>query len=565
MKLDEGFVGHGPGPASRRRFLDRHAAFIIFVAGLFLLAPCIWCETSITGQDEYWLSFRTPMETLEKGDWFTPWVNGEPRLKKPPLLYWLMMVSYQLLGINLFAARIWGVLAGAGLAACSTLLYRELFRKSGLLAGLIILGTISVAIDGRRAMLDLPLAFFTALAVFFAVKWGRSARPGWIAAAALSLGLSFLVKGPVGIILFSVAAGSALFVFNRWNFFVSNWRQVLWACILLLAVALPWPVIMACLWPDFLAIVDSEVTARGIGTVHVKSPFSTVGGALGLVFPWSLILLAALMRAVYREKGGWDRKGLWLAAWFLGCVIPFFFIRSFTRYMTPLIPAAAVLCAYWLNQASGPWRHALLKISMSLMALVSVVFCIFFIWFGQGVFMAAVCLAMAGVLLWLTFTDRDIRLTAGSVAVLFSLMMGGLYPYLGINALPQGLDAIVGSKPVAAFNSSQPSMLSMRLQQSAVQVRSFVEEELQELREFDGFVFVREADAGAFEALAEELGIHAVISGRFKTFYSRQAWIRFAREDVTAADWKEAAVGRSLEVLKPTICYYRVRPQSPNS
>jgi 4-amino-4-deoxy-L-arabinose transferase-like glycosyltransferase len=540
--------------------LQRHDALIIFVIGVFLLVPRIWCETSITGQDEYWLSFRTPMETLERGDWFTPWVNGEPRLKKPPLLYWAMLLSYKVLGINLFAARIWGVLAGAGLAACSALLYRELFKKSGILAGLITLATISVAIEGRRAMLDLPMAFFTALGVFFAIRWGKSGRSGWILWAAFSLGLSFLVKGPVGMILFAVAAAGALFVFRKWQFLASNWRQVLSAFFLLLAVSLPWPIIMTWLWPDFLKIVDSEVAARGIGTVHVRSPFSTLGGAFGLVFPWSLILLAALIRSIYLAKNDSGRKDLWLSTWFLGCVIPFFFIRSFARYMTPLIPAAAVLCAHWLEQVKGPWKTSLLGISMSLMALISVSFCFFFIWFGHGVPTAMLALTAVVLMLWLTFTKRDVHMVAGSVAVLFCLILGGLYPSLGVNAMPEDLDKIVGSKPVAAYNSSQPSMLSIRLKRSAISIQSFVEKDLNRLRNLDGFVFVREADAEEFETLAEKLGIDAVMAGRFRTFYSRQAWIRFAREDAAAADWKEAAARRSLEALKPAIRYYRVRP-----
>lgn len=524
------------------------------------MMPCIWCETSITGQDEYWLSFRTPMETLERGDWFTPWVNGEPRLKKPPLLYWAMLLSYKVFGISLFAARIWGVLAGAGLAACSALLYRELFKRSGILAGLITLGTISVAIEGRRAMLDLPLAFFTALAVYFAVRWGRSGRPAWILWAAFSLGLSFLVKGPVGIILFAVAAAGAIIVFRRWHFLASNWRHVLWACLLLVAVSLPWPIVMAWLWPDFLKIIDGEVAARGIGTVHVKSPFSTLGGAFGLVFPWSLILLAALIRSIYPAGNDSARKDLWLFTWFFGCVIPFFFIRSFARYMTPLIPAAAVLCAYWLEQVKGPWKTRLLGISVSLMAMVAVPFSIFFIWFERGVPTAVMALAVVGLMLWLTFTKRDVQMVAGSVAVLFCLIMGGLYPSLGVNALPEDLDEIIGSRPVAAYNSSQPSMLSIRMKKSAIRIQSWVEEDQNRLKHLDGFVFVREADAREFEALAGKLEIDAVMAGRFRTFYSRQAWIRFAREDATAADWKEAVARHSLEALKPAIRYYRVRP-----
>ena len=89
------------------------------------------------------------METLERDTWFTPWVNDEPRLRKPPLLYWSILLTYKLFGIHPFSARIWGVLAGAGLAACSVLLYRELFRKGGLLAGLITLSVITVAIEAE--------------------------------------------------------------------------------------------------------------------------------------------------------------------------------------------------------------------------------------------------------------------------------------------------------------------------------------------------------------------------------------------------------------------------------
>lgn len=546
--------------SSKTGFIYRHEALFVFVIGVLLLFPCIWCETSITGQDEYWLSFRTPMETLTHDSWFTPWVNGEPRLKKPPLLYWAILLSYKLFGINLFAARIWGVLSGAGLAVCSLLLYRELFKKSGILAGLITLATLTVAIEGRRAMLDLPLTFFTAMALFFAVKWGKSGRQDWILLSGFSIGLSFLVKGPVGMILFAVACFSALFVFRKWGFLASNWAQVFWASVLVLAVSLPWPIIMAYTWPNFLKIIDSEVAARGIGTIHIGSPFSTIGGSFGLVFPWSLILFAALIRSVWLFKEGKGKKDLWLTTWFFGCIIPFIFIRSFARYMTPLIPAASILCANWLEEVTGRWRTGLLRVSISLLALASASFCLFFIWFDRGVPMAVLTLMVVGLMLWITFSGKDVRMVAGSVAVVLTFLMGGLYPSLGVNAMPSDLDEIVGQKPVAAYNSSQPSMLSIRLKRSAIRIRSFNKDDLRILKNLDGFIFVRESDVKGFEALADKLGIFYKRAGQFKTFYSRQAWIRFAREDATSEDWKAAARQRSLADLRPTICYYRVKP-----
>src|SRR5207302_3503656 len=91
----------------------------VFGLGILLLLPSVWSEASVTGQDEYWLSLRTPMEMLERGDWLTPWVNSKPRLQKPPLLYWAILFNYKMFGIHLLSARIWGVLCGAGLAVCA--------------------------------------------------------------------------------------------------------------------------------------------------------------------------------------------------------------------------------------------------------------------------------------------------------------------------------------------------------------------------------------------------------------------------------------------------------------
>jgi len=127
-------------------------------------------------------------------------------------------------------------------------------------------------------------------------------------------------------------------------------------------------------------------------------------------------------------------------------------------------------------------------------------------------------------MLWITFSKRDVRGLAATVALLLTFMMGGLYPSLGVNAIPPDLDGIVGQRPVAAYNSSQPSMLSIRLKRSAIRIRSFNKDDLRTLKNLDGFIFVRESDVKGFEALADKLAIFYKWAGRFKTFYSRQAW-----------------------------------------
>ncbi|MEE9611444.1 MAG: hypothetical protein V3W19_09340, partial [Desulfatiglandales bacterium] len=80
------------------------------------------------------------------------------------------------------------------------------------------------------------------------------------------------------------------------------------------------------------------------------------------------------------------------------------------------------------------------------------------------------------------------------------------------------------------------------------------------LKHFDGFVFMKEADAEDFEAVAAELGTAFEKIDQFKTFYSRKVWVRFARESATLADWKAAIRTHSLENLGAGIRFYRVSP-----
>ena len=71
-------------------------------------------------------------------------------------------------------------------------------------------------------------------------------------------------------------------------------------------------------------------------------------------------------------------------------------------------------------------------------------------------------------------------------------------------------------------------------------------------------VFVDSADRQNFFDLMKEHQLHAEEKGHFRTFYSRRAWIRFARPDALWEDWKIAFRARSLEDLKSEFRYYLV-------
>ena len=533
--------------------------WVVFFLGILALVPSIGSETSVTGSDEYTLSLRTPMEMKERGDWLTPWVNGEPRLRKPPLLYWLTLANYQLFGVHLASARIWGVFAGAGLAVSACLLARELFRCSGLLAGLLTLSCLGVAAQARQVMLDLPLGLLVSLALFQSIRWIRTERLGDAVGAAVWLGLSFLMKGPVGIFFFAAGAVAAGICFPVGPALRRHGLHWLAAVAVLLVIAVPWPLAMQRLWADrFVQILGEELAARSFGTWHAKSPLSALGGALGLIAPWTPMVLAAIWDHARSPRDSRLPATRWLVLAFLLSVLPFFFMRAFERYMLAVVPIQAVLAAQWLTPG-GPLRPLALRLSAVVLSVVTIAGSAAAVWFRLGIWEPVAVLAATGWMLWEAWgAGRPVRVALLATAVL-TLSLGAVYPLLGLNYLPQGIEREFGDRPVFVFERLQPAMLSPRLGRS---VQVWKPEGVAAGRPV--VVFVDRPLRADLESRVRAAGLQSWEVTRFRTFYSRKAWARFAREDATADDWKAALRSRSLDALKTELILVEVtHPPKP--
>ena len=136
--------------------------------------------------------------------------NGQAYMKKPPVLFWAMAVSYKALGESEFAARLPSVLMGAGTLLMLYLMTADICgRLGGLFAGLIPLGFyFFIARGGRECATDAPLVFFSTIAIFALGRSGRDRR--WIAVIGVACGLAILSKGLAGVIPLIVACASML-------------------------------------------------------------------------------------------------------------------------------------------------------------------------------------------------------------------------------------------------------------------------------------------------------------------------------------------------------------------
>jgi hypothetical protein len=183
-------------------------------------------------------------EMLERGDFVTTWLNGQPRFDKPILTYWLQALSVTLFGAREFAFRLPSALAGLGwVAAIFVFVRQQAGRNTAYCAALIAATTLGVNVIGRGATADALLNLFLALAMFDIYRYmeggpeqplARYRRLVW-----LWMALGLLTKGPVALLIPFAVSGLVFALHGK----LRAWRQALFdpvGWLILLAVAGPW-------------------------------------------------------------------------------------------------------------------------------------------------------------------------------------------------------------------------------------------------------------------------------------------------------------------------------------
>lgn len=540
-------------------------ALFLFLLALAVLLPGITDVTGITGKDEYLLGLRTPMHMIEGGHGWLPWLDGEPRLKKPPLIYWLGKISYETLGISLFSGRIIGVLFSALLCLITGLLAYTLFqdRKAMLFAGLILLGTLGVMIDGRRLMLDIPVAALSGMAILFLVNWRCSGRAFYIFISGITLGLAFLVKGPVAFIFYFAAFFALMLATPGSSLFIRrNWFSAMLGILAFCAMAVPWFVYLSIQYPELLAKTFlSEVADRELFSFSLSPVLSLFIMAL----PWSPVLLAIFWHKHTQEPVFHDRasdridRKKFLIIWLILSILPFLFFKSFGRYLYGCMIPLSLLVSMLIIEYRKPQEYRAWLRAGGVLSLLIGTFLIFLvIWFrGWQLFLIAPILFMfAFILCWWRAQNL---LQMSIMSILFWVgIVSMVYPALGINRIPDGLVEKVKGEYVVLFAGPQPAMLPIV---TGVGMRDTSRLwSLPELQRDNckGILIISPVKHFITARLQLEKLNHSWTElGRYKVLSSRGSWIRVAHEDATTEDWKRAFSSRDLDSIGTEIILVR--------
>ena len=320
------------------------------------------------------------------GDWFTLRVDGVRYFDKPPLLYWLMSVSFGMAGVTEAAARVWPALAAVGLAAVTGRIGMILGGpRVGLLAGLMTAANTGIFVFGREVKPDLVFILFIVLAFAgFIVAYRGGGRAGLMLFYA-SLGLAALTKDLLGAI--GPLALVALFVWLTRERPYGTWAPW-WGLAILLAVVLPWYLAVELRNEGFLwyTVIDNHLLNFTRQRVFPDEDVPLGGlqflGVTALAFlPWTLAVPWAFSRALRPPWASADAR-LWalLALWAV-VVVGFFTVSPFKlpHYGLPAFPMLALLaarawddCIEALPGAASP--RALMMPILVLFAVVTLVF-----------------------------------------------------------------------------------------------------------------------------------------------------------------------------------------------
>lgn len=416
-------------------------------------------------------------EMLEAGNWFVPVFNGALRFDKPILLYWLMMPSFSLFGINEFSARLPSALSITGLVFVVWYFGKRLMDdKSGLIAATLLATCIHIVVISRAAtpdpifMLCMGFAFLAFICIYIEKESGLL-LPAFYAA----IGLGVLAKGPVAVLMPGLLMVAYLLLIGDF----SAWRRFRpwFGLAIILAVALPWYIVVGVLtdgeWLRVFFLHHNVDRFTDTLQGHRAIPGLYILTVLIGCFPWTGLVAASVWSGSWRlGRLRQDPLRLFLLVW-LGAFLIFFTAARthLPNYMLPVFPALVLLCALWLRSADTVdkdrvWRWTVWTgLLLALGLMVGGGIALEKKWDGDWVLVLALLPVALGAIWWLRYrqTSAIESLVLGMLASVFLLSFWAapaldkhkISPELARQAIIAGFS---GSE-LASYRYFQPALL----------------------------------------------------------------------------------------------------------
>lgn len=239
---------------------------------------------------------------LSRGDWLVPRVGSEPYLRKPPLLNWLIAVSFAAFGQTEAAARLPSVLAMLALALTAVIVAGRTWLVNcthGVLTALFLLTNLAAMEFGRQAELE---ALYTALVgmalISWLTAWYRAQNPWipWLAATPF-LAFGMLTKGPTELVFFYGTVIPVLVTARERRVLLHRGHWLMLATVLgtFLGWAVPCsfainPVHPGEVWQVWVDQIGSRASTQPDEHFHLQNYLLSIPLSLKNFLPWTVLL-----------------------------------------------------------------------------------------------------------------------------------------------------------------------------------------------------------------------------------------------------------------------------------
>jgi 4-amino-4-deoxy-L-arabinose transferase-like glycosyltransferase len=315
-----------------------------------------------------------PREMLASGDWLVPHLNNLVYIEKPPLQYWATAISFELFGVNVWAARFYtGLCALLTVLAIAVLARRLWGVGAAWRAAIMLASTLAMIVIGQQLTLDMSLTLFLTLTLAAFCVAQDAATPAarrrqfmWLAWA--SAAGAFLTKGLVALVLPALTLSAYSLLYRRWRPW--NRLSLVTGVALFALLTVPWCYLMQRHVPQFFDFFFIREHFQRFLT-RIEDRYEPVWFFIPVLaagcLPWILPAARALggaWRSVNAQADFEPRAFLWV--WVV--VVFVFFSISDSKlipYILPLFPALALLMA---SAPADTLRRDLARTSTGLIA-----------------------------------------------------------------------------------------------------------------------------------------------------------------------------------------------------
>jgi 4-amino-4-deoxy-L-arabinose transferase-like glycosyltransferase len=297
-------------------------------------------------------------DIVQRGEWWVPLKRATDIPSKPPLFHWSAALVVRVTGsLNEVTIRFPSALYATLGVLLIYWLGRKIFDAKTALLGAAILATMMIYQDqALSARVDMTLCFFVTLnlVLFYSLYRGFLTNPIWFYVFYALVGVGTLAKGPLGLVLPALVAGSFLIMQRKWDWFKKFCFHP--GVILALVLALGWYVIAVTRGGEgfFNRQILQENLGRFVGgSGHSHPIYYYIPYLFSQSLPWSLFL-PLLLWDVFKAPIRPDDDRLFLKLWLLVMFV-FFSISVGKRpvYLLPLFPSLSLLLAAWFYEATS--------------------------------------------------------------------------------------------------------------------------------------------------------------------------------------------------------------------